>query len=324
MVYKEYILPLPPMDHILLSFLGLLTGLFLLIKAADYFNRSAENIGIALGLSPFIIGVVLVGIGTSLPELISSCISVVKGFSEIVPGNVLGSNIANIFLIIGIISAIAPKSIVLSEKSIMVDLQFLMGSALFVAVTIYDGIFNVFEGLLCILMFIGYIFYQLTDINSAENQGQVKPKATVKDYLVFIGSSAVIYFSADITIDSVISISDYLQIGKEVIAASMIAVGTSLPELVVSVNATKRGSADVAIGNIVGSCIFNVLWVMGFSSLFGNISIPASVIATTLPFMLIATLLFFVMTRNRSFSRYMGIVFLLFFVLFLAKLFNAF
>jgi cation:H+ antiporter len=299
-------------------------GLFLLVKAADYFNRAAENIGLSLGLSPFIIGVVLVGIGTSLPELISSCISVVKGFSEIVPGNVLGSNIANIFLIIGIISALTPKSIVLTEKSIMVDLQFLMGSALFTAITIYDGIFNVFEGLLCILMFIGYLFYQLADSISSGPTDVEKPKASAKDYLLFIVSSAVIYGAADLTIEAVIQIADYLQIGKEVIAASMIAVGTSLPELVVSVNATKRGNADVAIGNIVGSCIFNVLWVMGFSSLFGNIIIPASVISTTLPFMLIATLLFFIMTRNRSFSRYTGLLFLLFFVLFLAKLFSAF
>jgi cation:H+ antiporter len=311
------------MDNIFIWFVLLLAGLFLLIKAADYFNGAAEKIGLSFGLSPFIIVVVLVGIGTSLPELISSSLAVVKGFSEIVPGNVLGSNIANIFLIIGIISALTPRSIILTEKSIIVDLQFLMGSALFTAITIYDGLFNVYEGLLCILMFIGYLFYQLADHMGTEADNN-NPKATWKDYLTFIISSAVIYFSADITIDAVIRISDYLQIGKEVVAASMIAVGTSLPELVVSVNATKRGNADVAIGNIVGSCIFNVLWVMGFSSLFGNILIPASVISITLPFMLIATLLFFVMTRNRSFSRYTGILFLLFFVLFLAKLFSAF
>ncbi|MDO1446616.1 calcium/sodium antiporter [Rhodocytophaga aerolata] len=312
------------MDHILIWCILLMAGLFLLIKAADFFNRAAENIGLSLGLSPFIIGVVLVGIGTSLPELISSCIAVVKGFSEIVPGNVLGSNIANIFLIIGIISALTPTSIVLTEKSIIVDLQFLIGSALFTAVTIYDGIFNVYEGLLCICMFIGYIFYQLTDSNSATVADEKRPKATPKDYLTFMVSSAVIYLSADLTIEAVIRISDYLQIGKEIIAASMIAVGTSLPELVVSISATKQGNADVAIGNIVGSCIFNVLWVMGFSSLFGTIVIPASVLSITLPFMLIATFLFFVMTRNRSFSRYTGILFLLFFVLFMAKLFSAF
>jgi cation:H+ antiporter len=312
------------MDNIFIWFVLLLVGLFLLIKAADYFNRAAENIGLSLGLSPFIIGVLLVGIGTSLPELISSCLAVVKGYSEIVPGNVLGSNIANIFLIIGIISALTPRSIILTEKSIMVDLQFLMGSALFAAITIYDGLFNVFEGLLCILMFIGYIFYQFTDIHAADETEVKRPKASWKDYLLFISSSAVMYVAADLTIDAVIRISDYLQIGKEVVAASMIAVGTSLPELVVSVNATKRGNADIAIGNIVGSCIFNVLWVMGFSSLFGSILIPASVISITLPFMLIATLLFFVMTRNRSFSRYTGILFLLFFLLFLAKLFSAF
>jgi cation:H+ antiporter len=312
------------MDHILWWLAFLVVGLFLLIKAADYFNVAAENIGISLGLSPFIIGVLLVAVGTSLPELVSSSISVVKGVSEIVPGNVLGSNITNIFLIIGIMSISAGTPISLTGKSIAVDLQFLIGSALIVAITIYDGIFNIYEGLLCMTAFAGYVMYQVGDAKQSRQTGYTPSKAKWKDYLIFILSASVIYGAAELTVESVIRLSDYFGIGKDVVAASLVAVGTSLPELIVSINATKKGNTDVAIGNILGSCIFNSFWVMGFSSLFGNIIVPASVLVITLPFMLIATFLFFVMVRNRSFSRWEGFLFLLFFILFIAKLFSAF
>ena len=133
---------MPEITNIYLWFLILGSGLFMLVKAADFFNKAAEIIGLSLGMSPFVIGILLTAIGTSLPELITSVLSVSHGVSEIVPGNVCGSNVANIFLVIGLVAAIHKRDIELRAQFINVDLQFLIGSAMFVAFCMWDGEFS--------------------------------------------------------------------------------------------------------------------------------------------------------------------------------------
>lgn len=309
--------------------LVLVVSLFLLVKSADYFNNAAEKVGLSFGFSPFIIGVVIVAVGTSLPELVSSVLAVIRNSSEIVVGNVLGSNVSNVFFILGLTAVVYKKPIRLRSKHVLVDLQFLVGSSLFLAVTIYDRVFNVWEGILCVAAFVVYILYQVRNDNppeEAEENGQsaARVKVGFKEYAILVISAAFIYASAEAVIASVTRLSEFLGLGKEIIAASMIALGTSLPELSVSLNAASKGNTDVAVGNILGSSIFNSFWVTGFASFFGEIAVPENMLTISLPFMLIATFLLFILTRDKELRKWEGYLFLLFYVLFLGKLFALF
>jgi cation:H+ antiporter len=308
-----------------------LISILILIKAADFFTDSAEKIGIHFGIPAFIVGVTIVSIGTSLPELITSVIAVTQGVSEIVVANVLGSNITNIFLVLGI-SAIVAKRLKLTYEIIKIDLPLLIGSALFLTICIWDGAFTFIEAILCILGFITYIFYTINvekrhkdkEIKKELAGALKKKKLKVKTWVILILSIGFIYFASKYTIDAVINISRILNIGTEIIAVSAVALGTSLPELIVSLTAAFKGKPEMAIGNILGSNIFNGLAVVGIAGLFGTLIIPASIISFALPMMLIAIFLFVFMTLGKEVSRWEGWFLILFYILFIGKLFGLF
>jgi cation:H+ antiporter len=309
-----------------------IVSLFVLIKAASYFTNSAEKIGLYFGISAFIVGVTIVSVGTSLPELVSSIIAVLKGSSEIVVGNVIGSNITNIFLILGI-AAIVGKNLKITYEIIHVDLPILVGSAFLFGLTIWDGVLSLPEALLLIA---GIIVYFLYIVNSQKEHKDIKIKEEMKGELrkskkldaktivIFIISAFFIYLGAKYTIESVIKISEMLSIGKEIIAASAVALGTSLPELTVSIIAAKKGKPEIAVGNVLGSNIFNTFVVMGVPALFGALIIPQNMIVFALPIMIIATLLFFFIAQEKEVTRWEGWMLLLFYVFFIGKLFNLF
>lgn len=309
-------------QNIYLWLIILLIGLFVLVKAADYFNKSAEVIGLSFGMSPFIIGILITAIGTSLPELVTSAIAVTQGASVIVPGNVAGSNITNIFLIIGIVTLVHRKPIQLLAPFITVDLQFLIGSALFVAIAFIDGTFSLFEGLLCLAGFSIYFLYLLKSSKNGANgaASKKKQKAPIKHYLQFLLSGALVYGAGHMVIQSVVFTANFFNVGPSIVAAGVVALGTSLPELVVSIDAIKKEKVDYALGNIMGSSIFNSFWVLGFSSLFGTIEVSEPVIYFILPVMLIAVFLFYMLTRDKVVTAWEGALFLLFYVLFISRL----
>ena len=314
-------------DSILFWAIILCISLFVLVRAAAYFNTAAEKIGLSFGFSPFVVGVLIVAFGTSLPELISSVISVIKDASEIVTGNVMGSNITNIFLVFGLALVINQKPIHIDSDKLKVDLNFLLGTALFLVFTAIDGKFNFWEGMLCMVGFIVYILHLARGPKVKKKAQKVEAKAgngLTKQYVIFALSGALIYFGAEYTITSVIKISDHFTIGRDVIAASAIALGTSLPELIVTIVAVRQGKTDIAVGNILGSSVFNAFWVMGFSSMFGDIIVTQSSLYILAPFMLIATFLYFFMCKNKEIGVWEGGLLLVFYALFAAKLFDIF
>lgn len=315
----------------LLTWLGVfIVSLVVLIKASDYFVSSSSVIGKAMRLPAFIIGVTLVAIGTSLPELASSIFAVFKGNSEIVIGNVIGSNIANIFLVLGITVVFAKKIEVLREI-IHIDLPLLVGSAFFLAITIWDGVFSFFETILLLLGLILYLVYtastQEKDDKVTRVERKIKRELRKREFdmsalLVFFVSAFFIFLGAKYTIDAVVNLSEILSIGTEIIAVSAIALGTSLPELVVSLSAVKTGKSEIAVGNILGSSIFNVFGVLGIAGLFGSIVVPDIMLSLGLPMMLIATVMFFFTAQDRRISQWEGGLLILFYVFFVAKLFG--
>ncbi|MAE68815.1 conjugal transfer protein TraR [bacterium] len=314
--------------EIFISVVVFLIGIGVLVKSADLFTGAAEKLGKALGAPPFIIGVTIVALGTSLPELASSIIAVIQGSSEIVVGNVIGSNVANIFLVLGIVAIVA-KKIKIDFDIIRVDLPFLLGSALLFTVAIWDGEFTWKEGILFLIGIVIYLIYTVhvekkpkdTEIEEAiKSELPKERKLRPKTIVILVLSGIGIYIGAKFTVDSVIDIAGMLKIGTEIIATTAVALGTSLPELFVSVSAALKGKSGLAAGNILGSSIFNIFAIMGIPALFGVLVIPASVLVFSLPMMLIATFLFVFITQDREITKWEGWLLILFYIFFIGKI----
>jgi cation:H+ antiporter len=322
---------------ILLWALVFLASLAVLVKASDYFTDSAERIGIAFGISPFIIGVTIVAVGTSTPELVSSILAVMKGSPEIVVGNVMGSNVTNILFILGL-SAIVGKKMVTSYELANVDLPLFVGSAILLSLMVVDEVFAIAEAFLCLALFLVYLLYAISvervadeamarSMDEMEAAGVSHPKKRRLDpkvYLTLFISVFFLYIGANYTIVSVVKLSEMVNIGTEIIAASAVALGTSLPELVVSVKAAAMNKPELAIGNILGSNIFNALGIMGVSALFGTLVIPETITGFVMPMMIVATLLYFVIIWEKEITLWEGWMLVIFYIFFLGKLFSLF
>lgn len=291
-----------------------------LLFSAQRFTDSAEKIGAWLGMPSFVIGVFIVGIGTSLPELISSILAVTKGVSEIVPGNIIGASISNILLITGIVAWINRKDIVLTRNYIFIDLHFLIGALIFFSFTAYDGQILWQEAWVGIVAFLVYSRYLINE--SGHPEGKVSKKRLAfptKPMLILLLAGVGIYLGADYTVSSISNIATELQIPASVIALTVLSLGTTLPELAVNISAIRQGKAEMAIGNVLGSCIFNMMVVPGAAALFGTISVPATLIGFSLPFLLASGLLFYLVTQDKTLSKWEGLLFMLLFLLFILK-----
>ena len=294
-------------------------SLALLLKASDWFVDSAEEIGLSFGISPFIIGVTIIAFGTSLPELASSIAAIFADDSEIVIGNVVGSNIANICLIMGITAVIA-KEIKLDYSVLDIDIPFLVGSGLFLYVSCWDlkiAPFEIFIFLACLVLFLVNSFK-----SEREADESARPNAGWQAYGLLILGGILVYLSADWTIVAIQKVSELAGVNPELIALTLVAFGTSLPEVAVSIAAARKGKTAIAVGNIVGSNIFNSLAVMGIPSLFGTLIIPPDILDFSLPFMIVATIMFTVLSFSRIVSRWEGLMLILFYIYFVGQIFE--
>ena len=304
----------------ILSYLGLFVlSLAVLLKAADWFVDAAEEIGLSLGISPFIIGVTIVGFGTSLPELATSIASVFAGTSEIVIGNVVGSNITNIALVLGLTVVVA-REIKLHEQIWHVDMPFLLSSAFLLWFLVCDRNLSLFEAFIFLA---GLVLFLVYSFNSEEGEEDVfRTKVSWKSYVWLVVGGALVWIGANYTIFAITKLSSFIGVSNEVIALSLVALGTSLPEVIVSLGAARKGKTSIAVGNVLGSNIFNTYAVMGIPALFGKLVIPQNVIDFSLPLMIAMTILFAVMTISRRITRWEGMILLIFYLVFMVELFS--
>lgn len=302
-------------------------SLFGLILASKYFTEAAERIGLSLNMSPFTVGVVIVAIGTSLPELISGIFASSLGHSEIVIGNVLGANISNIFLILGITTIVAKRSIQLGKEYIFVDLHFMLGSATFVIVFLLDGVISMWEGGILMAGFVIYQVYlmrsekpeEMPTLNDEKTIKKLESKVKIKDIGILAITATAIFFGAKYTVDSITHIAEYLDVNKSIVSLTVMSLGTTLPELAVSIAAARKGHPEIAVGNILGSCIFNSFMVTGVSSIINPINIPLKLTMTSIIFLLIASVFFYLISHDKKISRWEGMMFLLFYLVFVLK-----
>jgi cation:H+ antiporter len=285
-------------------------GIAVLLWSSDRFVEAAERIGLSLGISPFIIGVTIVAFGTSLPELATSIVAVLDGTSSIVIGNVVGSNITNIALVLGL-TAVVVKNIDLEYNLWHIDIPFLWGSAFLLYFAAMDGRISFFE----VALFLGgigiFLAYSLKDQEKAAKED--RPASGWRDYLLLLVGGGLVSLSATYIIAAITAISAMLDIAPTAIALSAVAVGTSLPEVAVSLAAARKGKASIAVGNAVGSNIFNTFIVMAIPRFFGPLEIPDGVLTIYLPLMLVMTILLGVMSNNRKITRWEGLMLLLFY-----------
>lgn len=298
------------------------TGLFIvslgvLLKASDWFIDSAEQVGLSLGVSPFIIGVTIIAFGTSLPELATSIASVLSGESEIVTGNVVGSNITNIALVLGLAALVSDK-IELEYNIWHIDMPFLWGSAFLLWFVLRDFHFSLFEAILFIMGIVVFLAYSFK--NEADHEEMERPLVTWKTYTMLIIGGVLVYLGADFTILAIRKLSVFAGIDPEIIALSAVALGTSLPEVIVSLNAARRGKASIAVGNVLGSNIFNTYIVMSISSFFGELVIPPNINELYLPLMVAMTVLFGIIANNKKITRWEGVLLLMFYAFFFGQL----
>lgn len=296
-----------------------IVSLVILIKGADWLINSAEKIGLALGLSPFVVGIIIVGVGTSLPELISSLFGALKGAADIVNSNAVGSNITNILLIVGISSLLARK-LIITKNIIDLDLPILVLSTVIYLLAAYDKVITVLESVILVSSFVVYLLYSMHDKPSEEEVK--KEKISIKTIGFFIVGLVFLLVGANYVVDSVINISSIIGIPVSIISITAIAVGTSLPELVVSAKAAINKKYDLSIGNIFGSNAFNVLMVVGIPGLLGNMKIDDVTYSIGLLYLIISTFLFLVSGISRTIHKWEGMMFIVIYVLFLFNLVN--
>jgi cation:H+ antiporter len=320
-------------------------SLAVLVKGADWLIASAGKIGLALGLSPFIVGVTIVGLGTSLPELISSLVAVFKGVTDVVAANAIGSNIANILLVVGF-SAVIGKQLLVTKSLIDLDLPLLAIATVLLLGVLWDQQITFGESLLMLIAYGTYLLYTVLhkDTEDANEISEVlrsrqerkkhisahkkekfaRPNVVVKDFILLIAGIIGLVLGAKYLIDALVNLSTMLNIATGVIAITAVAIGTSLPELVVSAKAAFHKKSEVALGNIFGSNVFNALVVVGLPGLFKTLTVDNQTFAIGIPVMALATLLFVISGISRRIHMWEGIFYLSVYVLFVAKLFNWF
>lgn len=258
---------------IFLAALMVAFGLFLLCKGADWLIEAASGLAHKIGVSPLIIGLTIVAFGTSLPELIVSVLAAISGNGEIAFGNVLGSNIANVFLILGLAASI--KALSIKQSTINFEMPLAIMAAILMMMMAKDQVISFANGLVFLLGFgVFFIYIILSSINQAKKTQQLSIKPLKKHNNVFLILGLVaLAFGGKLTVEGASQIASALGLTQELIGLTIVAVGTSLPELVTSIVGVIKGETDLVIGNIVGSNLFNTFWILGVTSMIMPIEI---------------------------------------------------
>ena len=310
---------------IYLSILYLVGGMVLLIKGADFFVDGASKIAKLMKIPNLVIGLTLVSIGTSAPEFAVSLTASLQGANDLSFGNIVGSNIFNTFVVIGVSSIFTP--LVVTKNMQKYDLPILFGIYILLALfgfVITPGVINVIEAIVLFSLTIIYTVFLI--IREKKNNVIEEIKEEKKRpwwlNLIFVGVGlAGIIFGGDLVVDGAKDIALKLGMEEMLIGLTIIAVGTSLPELVTSIVAAKKGENDIAVGNAIGSCIFNVILILGFCSILEPASIdtrPLYALFDVGVMILTVVLVFIFSLKKREINKYQGIITIVLYAIYLA------
>ena len=297
---------------VFLQLLLLALGFFLLVKGADWFVEGSSGIADKFGIPQLVIGLTIVAMGTSAPETAVSITAALKGNANIAVGNVVGSNILNILIILGISSVIT--SIAVAKTTIRYEIPIMLGiTLLLLAFGANGGTICLWEGIVLLLCFSGYLFYMFVMTKKGEMQSEAMEdtkKPIWKLLLAGVVGVGLIIWGSDITVDAATALAKTFGMSEKFIGLTVVALGTSLPELFTSVIAARKGKADIAIGNIVGSNIFNILFVIGTSALIIPVAFEASFVIDCLVAVAAGVILWLCVFHKKKLKRLDGIIML--------------
>ena len=296
------------MLHVLL----LTVGFVFLVKGADWFVEGAAGIAKKLGIPQLVIGLTIVAMGTSMPEAAVSITSALSGSAGISIGNVVGSNILNILIILGITAVLT--NVRIQKTTFRYEIPFMIGiTIILTAFGITGNQITFLEGILfwlLFLIFLGYLFV-ISKKGSVQDEEEIKELPLWKGVLGIIIGGILVVKGSDFAVEGATEIARYFGMSERFIGLTIVAFGTSLPELVTSVTAARRGNADIAIGNIVGSNIFNILFVIGTTALICNVPFDQKFVIDTIVAIFSGVLLWAGTIRYKELRKNCGIVMLL-------------
>ena len=300
----------------------ILVGLVMILVGSDWLVDGASGVARKYGISEFVIGMTIVGIGTSMPELVSSAISAIGGHGDMALGNVTGSNICNVLLILGVTALISP--IGYTKSNIRKDIPLALAVSLFLLLVLYNG-FGSFGGvpgisrvdamflLLFFVIFMADSFKSGKQDAVAEEFEEVKPMPIGKAAVLIVLGLAGLVFGGRLFVDHTVNIAEQFQVSEAFISITLMAVGTSLPELATCVVAAMKGKNQLALGNVIGSNIFNILLIIGASGLISPFEIQSiSAVDMAMVVVVVAMLWMAALTfKKRELDRVEGAIFLL-------------
>ena len=287
----------------------LAAGFILLMKGADYFVEGASMIAAKFGIPQIVIGLTIVACWTSAPEAAVSISAAFKGNVGITVGNILGSNIMNILLILGLTAVVS--AVAIKEGTVKVEMPFVIViTVVLTAMGIAGGSLSRLDGVILWVLFIGFFVYLF----------RLTKKEGIEEEIEQVNASLLKMLGSDVTVDAATSIAKALNVSDRIIGLTVVAFGTSLPELVTSVTAAFKGKADIAVGNIVGSNIFNILFVVGTVAVIHPVPFDTSFIPDALAAILSAAVLWILSSKDRKLARGSGFVMLVLFAVYLAQL----
>ena len=309
----------------------ILLGFVLLIKGADFLVDGASNIAKKFHISEIVIGLTVVSIGTSMPELFVSISSALEGYADMAIGNVVGSNIANLLLILGLASMIKP--VFFKRETRLIEIPMCLGITLiFMLICNLGNDVTRLDGVILLIMFVMFIAYTIIMAFKGEKfdkedgepeETNSKESKTIKDIFFLILGIVFLRVGGDLTVKNAVNVANFFHLSEKIISITILAIGTSLPELVTSVSAAIKGKSDIAIGNILGSNIFNMLLIIGVSSIIKpivyNVSYNFELIILSIATVILA--LFTILPPKNKMSRVNGTIYFLLYVAYMVTLF---
>ena len=304
----------------ILQIILLCVGFVMLVKGADWFVDGASGIATKFKIPQIVIGLTIVAMGTSAPEAAVSITAALKGNADITVGNIVGSNILNVLVILGLSAVITPLAV--AKSTIKVDIPFMIAISLLFLVMGYDGTIALLEGIILLVVFVSYLTYlfvlAIKDKDNSEED--IKEMSVAKALAWTVVGLALIVYGSDVTVDAATKIAKFLGLSERFIGLTIVALGTSLPELFTSVSAARKGNADIAIGNIVGSNIFNILFVVGLSASIIPVPFAAGFRFDTIVAIIAGVLLFACSLKDGKLKKWAGALMLLSYVVYFAMI----
>ena len=295
---------------LLFAIVLLVLGFVMLIKGADWFVDGAAGIAARFGIPQLVIGLTIVAMGTSAPEAAVSITAAMGGNAGITIGNVIGSNILNILLILGVTAAIT--TVAVQRSTIKIEMPFMHIITIVLAVLGFTGgKIVLWEGVVLwalFLVYLGYLFKMAKNGTAEEEEGELLP--LWKQILMLVIGIVCIVVGSDLTVDNATILAEALGMDDRLIGLTIVAFGTSLPELVTSITAAKKGKADIAIGNIVGSNIFNILFVVGTTALITPVAFKMNFLIDSAVALAAGLLLWFGAMKEQKLKRPVGMIML--------------